>query len=263
MRSDVIKKSHATRRFVSQRNSQFTRRPSFVSFTMVPTNKRKGESDTMTSPSSVAVKSGSDWKSVQAKMNALKLGPIDDDKFTSPRSITDQLWQAKEESMLNEAAKMQSELDRMINDAASASELESDALYEAQKKVMSLTAQRDTLQMDVNDAEQEIMALTDEIARNKEQAKDIKEETMRLQHEREQELLMATYKRSLLAKCTGITWNDEEEDVLSGIVDVASGETFRSFSVDPKGMTPFELANKLWSIMDGETEGATDAEEGS
>jgi hypothetical protein len=224
---------------------------------MVALNKRKGTSDSMATPlesptaaTVVVVKSGSDWSDIQAKLDAIKMGPatddqiIDDENYQSPRSITDQLWHDKQQSMLEQASKLKAKLQQKIQEATEACALKSNALQQAQSKLFALTARRDAMQTDVVTAEQTIVDLNDEIDARREQVLALKEQALRLRHDKEEQLLQLKYMISFYAKCTGIAWDYDQENILAGIVVSRYGSWMRV-----KGLCIGRLYGLLHTIL--------------
>lgn len=201
-------------------------------FTMVAKNKRKGPSESVYSPTMVVVTTGDDWAPCRAKLSALKSMVEEEDhdlhQWSSvlPRDETTRLWQTTEQSMLEEAATLQSRLSEEIKAAAKAHQLESNAQYEAHMTVISLTAERDSLMMDINDADQQIQSLRDDIARNEELTKASREEADVLYHQQEEDIHRDKYMISFYARCTGISWDYDKTDRLAGIVVRGSFHTF-------------------------------------
>jgi len=56
---------------------------------------------------------------------------------------------------------------------------------------------------------------------------------------------------SLLAAATRIKWDFEHFDLLVGEVDVLSKQVHRKFYIDPSQHSDFDVADKLWTLIDG------------
>jgi hypothetical protein len=53
---------------------------------------------------------------------------------------------------------------------------------------------------------------------------------------------------SLYATISGIRWDYTKEDVIAGVVNTSSD--VRSFELDPRKLSRYEITQKLWEMID-------------
>lgn len=61
-------------------------------------------------------------------------------------------------------------------------------------------------------------------------------------------------KMALYANVTGIKWKYNNENMREGEIAISSKGEVRRFSFDPLEHTDYEMANKLWDMMDGQSQ---------
>lgn len=74
---------------------------------------------------------------------------------------------------------------------------------------------------------------------------------MDVEEQRKQQVPRLKMTISLFASTTGIKWDFEDPNILSGQVAIPSQSSFKLFNVDPRDFSPVETANILWDMMDG------------
>ena len=83
------------------------------------------------------------------------------------------------------------------------------------------------------------------------EAKEEVEQIDELEEERKAEVPRLKQQISILATSTGIKWDYNRVDVLAGEIDIPSQKIHKRFLIDMENYSKFEIANKLWDMIEG------------
>jgi ABC-type transporter Mla subunit MlaD len=200
---------------------------------------------------------------------------------------------SEETDILEQARGIQSQLHDQIDQAKDACQHESDVLSNLSSRLDSMKKKRESLICEMEDLDSMQLNLQRRIALHQEEASQEIESIDQVEEERKRQVPRLKTQISLYAATTLIKWDFSSQDALSGQVvrnmqlKLASGvleedpkvfiynvlmiylciylslslsiqaipmqHGLKTFSIDPRDHSPFEVANKLWSLMEGMT----------
>jgi hypothetical protein len=193
---------------------------------------------------------------------------------------------SEETDLMEQARQIQSQLHDQIDQAKHACQHESDVLSSLSSRLDSMKKKRQSLTTDMEDLDSMQLNLQRRIALHQEEASQEIESIDQVEEERKRQVPRLKSQISLYAATTLIKWDYACQDVLSGqvvstpnrqligVLEKISKSMYlyvliiyiylflspqaipmqhglKTFSIDPRDHSPFEVANKLWGLMEG------------
>lgn len=156
-------------------------------------------------------------------------------------------------SLLQTSQKIQCNLAELTDKENLACEIETADIFRLQMELHSCQADHDDLEQELQDMAAESSATKDQIYEALQICQQEMEQMDEVEAERMRHVPKLKEQISLMATTTGIKWDYEQEEVLAGHIAIPSIQGYCRFSIDPKMHTKFEIANYLWSVMEGVT----------
>ena len=191
---------------------------------------------------------------------------------------------SEETDILEQAREIQSQLHDQIDQAKHACQHESDVLSSLSSRLDDMKKKRQSLTSDMEDLDSMQVNLQRRISLYQEEASQEIESIDQVEEERKRQVPRLKSQISLYAATTLIKWDYACQHVLSGqvvstrnlseVLEYSSKNMHRclliiyifiyfspqaipmqhglqTFSIDPRDHSPFEVANKLWGLMEG------------
>lgn len=192
------------------------------------------------------------------------------------------------EDASNQASDILSKLQQQIVQAQADTQAESAQLDDLQVEIQDFQAKKDQMQLAIKKVVTTMEDLSSEMEEYRKEVEDGQEALQVAQLQHHLQVPRLRHQISLFASCTGISWNFDDESckegglaILSGQVvcifcflwcfsrsrrldnvslwhsfslcnqDVRDKQMIRRFAIDPLDFSKFDLAQKLWNIMDG------------
>ena len=216
--------------------------------------KRKGPTEHYASRTVVAVSSNPImWDETKQNLKNLRTCTILDELVRSiePFDLT-----SENDALLSKAHEIKSMLSESIAKESSACQLELADIYRLQMELQSLHANHDDLEQEIQDLAAESSETKDSIYEAQQVCRQEMEQIDLVEAERMQHVPKLKEQISLFATTTGIRWDYEQDTVLAGQMAIPSHQGYCRFSIDPKTLSKFEIANYLWAAMNGEKNSA-------
>ncbi|CAB9526900.1 expressed unknown protein [Seminavis robusta] len=159
-------------------------------------------------------------------------------------------FQRKQEDIKASSQSIQDRLMEKIQQEEAKCQVESANVETMEKELQEIAQERDSIANDIADLNRMRDDLTQRIAMAVEEASQQVEDINMVDEARKNQVPRLKHQISLYADTTGIKWDFEDDKRLEGHVSISSKQVVRSFSIDPQDHTKFEIANKLWGIMD-------------
>ncbi|KAG7366500.1 hypothetical protein IV203_029170 [Nitzschia inconspicua] len=177
---------------------------------------------------------------------------LDDPIASAIRSIN-QGDAGPEQRLLAEATQVKAGLTHDIQQAKELCDQESSVLVQLASKLVNFREQRKALLQQIHDLDERQWASQQRIALYQEEASQELDVVSDLEEEKKRQVPRLKASISLYAVTTGIKWDFENPDILSGQVDIPSHKGFKLFSIDPRDYSPVETADMLWNLTEGRT----------
>ncbi|KAI2513227.1 hypothetical protein MHU86_1265 [Fragilaria crotonensis] len=129
---------------------------------------------------------------------------------------------------------------------------ESDDLYMIVQQSNELESLLSEYNEKIAQLEEAQVKLRASVHHHKEMASKQTEEMDQVELDRMHQVPKIKNQISLYAKTTGIKWDYHRDHVLAGQVAIPSRGVVSRFSIDPREYDSFQIANYLWSAMEGE-----------
>jgi hypothetical protein len=188
-----------------------------------------------------------------------------------------------EQDLVAQAAQVKTQLAHDIQQAKQLCDQESSVLVQLASQLAKFQEQRRALLHEIDDLDERQRASQKRIALYQEEASQELDVVNDLEEEKKRQVPRLKASISLYAVTTGIKWDFQDPDILSGQVvsvkqtltdhfvmqdestskltttvsfvmqDIPSQKSFKLFSIDPRDYSPVETADILWDLMEGKT----------
>jgi len=156
-----------------------------------------------------------------------------------------------EHSLLEQAEEIQTNLTNEIQQAKNLYRKETSDLSYLSEQLSNFQEQRHNWLKEIGELDDRQRASQEKIALYQAEASQELDMIMDVEEQRKQQVPRLKMTISLFASTTGIKWDFEDPDILSGQVAIPSRCSFKLFNVDPRDYSPVETADILWDMMDG------------
>ena len=121
-------------------------------------------------------------------------------------------------------------------------------------QMRELDAQRAALAAKLAALEQQAAASTGEVAKLRAQKEDVDARARAVEAEKVAQVPRLQYSMSLFANISKIKWDFAaygDGGRVKGSLSVPGADDVRAFDLDPRALSDFDIANRLWDMLDG------------
>ena len=143
---------------------------------------------------------------------------------------------------------------RLVDEIDQANDLrgkETDALGALSAQLSKFHQQRKNLLREIDDLDARQRVSQEKIALYQAEASQELDNIIDVEEEQKRQVPRLKMTISLYASTTGIKWDFEDPNLLSGQVEIPSQNSFKLFSIDPRDYSRVETADMLWNMMEG------------
>eukprot|EP00548_Thalassiothrix_antarctica_P018156 CAMPEP_0194184538 /NCGR_PEP_ID=MMETSP0154-20130528/38431_1 /TAXON_ID=1049557 /ORGANISM="Thalassiothrix antarctica, Strain L6-D1" /LENGTH=222 /DNA_ID=CAMNT_0038902261 /DNA_START=31 /DNA_END=699 /DNA_ORIENTATION=- len=210
--------------------------------------KRKGTD--IVSPDPGDDQSSSSWEELKKKLEEKEkmiFSWFDKLEITDAECSLDKQHKELEES----ANTIKTSLEKQISESRNACDDEMNDLSRLKETIRSIEKESEELERATTDLHNEETKLNRQIQLHKGETVEQQEELNMQEIELMQKVPKIKNEISLYAKTTGIKWDYNCENLIAGQVAVPSLGLVSQFSIDPLDYNAHEIANYLWSAIEG------------
>jgi len=156
-----------------------------------------------------------------------------------------------ERSLLEQAEEIKSHLTSTINQAKDLRKKETGILGDLSAQLSKFHEQRQNLLREIDELTDRQCLSQERIAMYQTEASQELDIIIDVEEEQKQQVPRLKMTISLYASTTGIKWDFADPDLLSGLVEIPSQNSFKLFNIDPRDYSLVQTADMLWNFMEG------------